>query len=87
MCIKCKSFKEITAGFSPTRIEENPGNEVDRCSTSVVLFDNAVGTFFRSAPLRSGDWVNLFDRRSFVRNCSFLDNGSLINLFNYSLLQ
>ena len=29
------------------------------------LFDNAVGTFFRSAPLRSGDWVNLFDRRSF----------------------
>ena len=45
MCIKCKSFKEITAGFSPTRIEENPGNEVGRCSTSVVLFDNAVGTF------------------------------------------
>ena len=87
MCIKCKSFKEITAGFSPTRIEENPGNEVGRCSTSVVLFDNAVGTFFRSAPLRSSDWVNLFDRRSFVRNCSFLDNGSLINLFNYSLLQ
>ena len=55
---------------------------------ALVLFDNAVGTFFRSAPLRNGDWVNLFDRRNFVRHCSFLDNGSLItSLFNYFLLQ
>ena len=91
---KMQKFQRNHSGVLPCPYRGEPwdrGWQMEHTTwrrTSLVLFDNAVGTFFRSAPLRNGDWVNLFDRRNFVRHCSFLDNGSLItSLFNYFLLQ